>query len=75
MQGQPGDVTVSDPSSDPAEAAAPQFDIVVKTAAVGLNTDWLPASEIMGEGIFLRLDEATVASWEDRPAVRDGQLD
>jgi hypothetical protein len=47
-----------------------EYDIGVKSAAVGLNTDWLPASEIFGEGIFLRLDEAAVREWEDRPAVR-----
>jgi len=31
---------------------------------------WLPASEVRGEGIFLRLNEAALQSWESTPAVR-----
>jgi hypothetical protein len=31
---------------------------------------WLPASEVRGEGIFLRLREAALQEWERRPAVR-----
>lgn len=29
--------------------------------------DWLPAIEVHGEGIFLRLDEDRIASWEETP--------
>ena len=32
---------------------------------------WVPASEVRGEGIFLRFDEDTVAAWEDRVAGSD----
>lgn len=46
-----------------------EFDLGVESAALGLTTDWLPASEILGEGIFLELDEEAVREWEDRPAV------
>ena len=31
---------------------------------------WLPASEVRGEGIFLRLKEAALQSWEQRPDVQ-----
>jgi len=41
----------------------------VKLAPLGLATDWLPAVEIKGEGIFIELDEAAVKAWERRPEV------
>lgn len=34
------------------------------------NTTWLPASEVRGEGIFLRLKEEKVQAWENEPAVK-----
>jgi hypothetical protein len=46
-----------------------EFDLGVRSQQLGLNTDWLPASEINGEGIFLQLDEARVRTWETNPAV------
>ncbi len=33
------------------------------------NPVWLPASEVRGEGIFLRLKEEALQSWEGRPEV------
>lgn len=47
-----------------------EYDLDVKTAALGLTTNWLPASEIRGEGVLLELDEATVRAWEEREAVK-----
>ncbi len=38
-------------------------------AALTLSQDWLPATEIFGEGVLLRFDEEAVAEWENRPAV------
>jgi hypothetical protein len=35
------------------------------------SSGWLPALELYGEGIFLTLDEAVLASWEKLPAVRN----
>lgn len=32
--------------------------------------EWVPASEVHGEGIFIRFNEATVAEWEKRTAVK-----
>ncbi len=31
---------------------------------------WLPASEVRGEGLFLRLEEDALQEWEKRPQVR-----
>lgn len=47
-----------------------EYDLGVKTAALGLTTNWLPASEIRGEGVFIELDEQAVRDWEDRGAVK-----
>jgi len=41
----------------------------VRTARLFLAQDWLPATEIHGEGVFVQLDEAAVSAWEKRPAV------
>jgi hypothetical protein len=46
-----------------------EYDLGVRTAPLGLQTDWLPAVEIRGEGIFLQLDEEAVRAWEKRDAV------
>jgi hypothetical protein len=32
--------------------------------------DWIPASEVHGEGIFIRFDENAVAEWEKQKAVQ-----
>lgn len=48
-----------------------EYDLGVKTAALGLTTNWLPASEIRGEGVFIELDEQAVRAWEDRDAVQE----
>jgi len=46
-----------------------EFDLGVQSQVLGLTTDWVPACEIHGEGVFLRLDEKTVRDWENRAAV------
>jgi len=40
----------------------------VRPDIVGLS-DWLPAIELYGEGIFIALDESRLRSWEQQPAV------
>lgn len=45
------------------------LDLGVELAPLSLQRDWLPAVEINGEGLFLRLEEAALATWEQRPAV------
>jgi hypothetical protein len=64
--------TRSEPVSPDLEG---EFDLGVTLARVGLHTDWLPASEIHGEGLFVRLDENEVARWERRDAVRARERD
>jgi hypothetical protein len=53
-----------------------EFDLAVSAAPLSLTRDWLPASEINGEGIFLELDEEAVHAWETRPSTmaRAGEL-
>lgn len=34
------------------------------------NQKWLPAAEVRGEGVFIELDEASLAQWEGREAVK-----
>lgn len=46
-----------------------EYDLGVEAAALGLTTNWLPASEVRGEGVFLQLDEAAVRRWEESDAV------
>ncbi len=41
-----------------------------KLSALAYGADWLPATEIRGEGFFVRLDPHTLAKWEARPAVQ-----
>ncbi|WP_236242453.1 DUF1998 domain-containing protein [Streptomyces sp. CC228A] len=41
-------------------------------AALSLTpTDWLPAMEVHGEGVFLRLDEAMIDAWAEAPTVAE----
>ena len=42
----------------------------VRTAALGHLTDWLPAIEERGEGLWIQLDTERLAAWEARPAVQ-----
>lgn len=55
------------------EAATPnlqgEYDLGVESAPLGLDTDWLPASEVQGEGFFLQLDEALLKRWEESAPV------
>jgi len=42
----------------------------VRSARLSVAQDWLPATEILGEGVFVQLAEARVREWEERAAVR-----
>lgn len=46
-----------------------EFDLGVESARLGLITNWLPATEVQGEGVFIQLDEAAVSAWESRHEV------
>jgi hypothetical protein len=46
-----------------------EYDVEVESAALGLATDWLPATEVRGEGVFLSFREDAVRAWESSPVV------
>jgi hypothetical protein len=48
-----------------------EFDLEVRSSPLSLTKDWLPATEVRGEGVLLVLDEQAVRQWEHRPAVQD----
>ncbi len=52
-----------------------EFDLEVRSAALSLTQDWLPATEIRGEGVFIELDEEMVHAWELSPAVMERTAD
>jgi hypothetical protein len=41
-----------------------------RTAPLAESADWIPALEILGEGVFLAFDEQELRKWEATPAVR-----
>ena len=45
-------------------------DVKVDIAHLGHMTDWLPAIENRGEGLWIQLDEARLAAWEHRAIVQ-----
>ncbi|MCZ7424810.1 DUF1998 domain-containing protein [Micromonospora sp. WMMA1949] len=47
-------------------------DTATRHAALTLgDPDWLPAMEVIGEGVFLRISEQMLREWEQRKAVID----
>ncbi|HJK98934.1 MAG TPA: DUF1998 domain-containing protein [Polyangiaceae bacterium LLY-WYZ-14_1] len=46
-----------------------ELDLGVRTAKLTLAQDWLPATQVNGEGVLVVLDEAALQAWEARPAV------
>ncbi|GAB4196363.1 MAG: DUF1998 domain-containing protein [Sandaracinaceae bacterium] len=47
-----------------------EYDLAVQSAPLGLTTNWLPATEVRGEGVLVQLDENAVQAWEARDAVK-----
>ncbi|MGG7643909.1 DrmB family protein [Rhodovulum sp. YNF3179] len=45
-------------------------DAPVHAALTKRSPAWVPATQVHGEGIFIRFDEEVVAAWEDLPSVR-----
>lgn len=54
----------------PAQNLQGEYDLGVEMAPLGFQTDWLPATEVLGEGFLIQLDESAVRDWEKRPAVQ-----
>ena len=42
----------------------------VRTAALGLDTDWIPAIEVKGEGVFVSFKPETINAWLQKEAVK-----
>jgi hypothetical protein len=51
------------------------FESGIRTARLSIAQDWLPATEIHGEGVFIQLDEERVREWEKRPSVVQREKD
>lgn len=47
------------------------YEAGVRTARLTVAQDWLPATEILGEGVFIQLDEEAVREWERSKSVTD----
>ena len=45
-------------------------EVTIVPPAINEETDWLPALELYGEGIFVGFNEDIVAEWEKIPAVQ-----
>jgi len=56
------------------ELTDPEMDIPTKTAPLTRGApDWVPASEVRGEGIFLQFDERHMLDWLQRNDVKEGE--
>lgn len=47
-----------------------RYDLDVKLAPLSLQRDWVPVTEIQGEGVLLVLDEAKLHAWETSAPVQ-----
>ena len=45
-------------------------ELAVKLAPLGLETDWVPAYENRGEGVFISFKPQAIATWLQKPAVK-----
>lgn len=52
-----------------ADAELEDIQLAVRGAPIGQDTDWLPAVEQFGEGVFLRISEAAMGDWLSRNSV------
>jgi hypothetical protein len=50
------------------------LDLVTRAPLARSVPTWVPASEVRGEGIFLRIDEPTIATWETEVRESDAML-
>ena len=55
--------------SAPSADLQGDYSDAAKLSALTLSQDWLPATEIFGEGVLIRLNEEQVQKWEARDVV------
>jgi len=48
-----------------------EFDLNLRPAKLGINTNWVPAIENKGEGLFLQFSKDAVDQWKQRSAVKE----
>lgn len=60
-----------EPPPTPAESELDEIQLNVDGAPLSRQTQWLPAIEQFGEGIFVHIDEAELKSWLAKPAVQE----
>lgn len=60
-----------EPPPSPAESELDEIQLNVGGAPLTRQTQWLPAIEQYGEGIFVHFDAAELKTWLGRPAVQD----
>ena len=54
------------------ELTDPDQQVLVQAAPLSRrSTDWVPATELRGEGLFLRFDEQAISEWESLPELRE----
>ncbi|MFZ5443146.1 MAG: DrmB family protein [Myxococcota bacterium] len=46
-----------------------RYDLNVELAQLSLQKDWVPVTEIQGEGLLITLDETRLHAWETSPAL------
>ncbi|MBE7512437.1 MAG: hypothetical protein HS103_06440 [Anaerolineales bacterium] len=57
------------------ELTDPEQQVLVRAAPMSrVPPKWVPASELRGEGLFLRFDEKAIAQWEKRSDLRDHRI-
>ena len=52
-----------------ADAELEDIRLATRAAPIGQDTDWLPAVEQFGEGVFLKVNEAAMGEWLSRKSV------
>lgn len=60
-----------EPPPSAAESELDELQLNVDGAPLARSTQWLPAIEQFGEGIFVHIDEAELQAWLNKPAVQD----
>jgi hypothetical protein len=48
-----------------------ELSVAVRRAELGLETDWIPAIEVRGEGVFIAFNKKRVEAWQELEAVKE----